>query len=610
MKKASPMFFILFITACTITSPINYGDTDGDGKVSIRDAIKTARYSAGLTAESVDSKAANVDGDSKVSITDALLIARFSAGLIKQFPFNDNSPKLNRVTVNGKKLFISGMNVAWDRFAMDVGDTPVDKNKFKEIIEKIRDAGGNAIRWWLSTNCAFDPKFGRDGLVSGLGSQTIANVKTLLDLAEKNGVVISLCLLSFDMMQSAQYMINIKNNEKILTTEEGLNAYINNALIPLVSAMGNHPAILCWEIFNEPEGMAGDLAGPPHWKGWATESRRITFKDILRVVNRTAGAIHRAVPGVNVSNGSAGVEFSTEAGSFVNSYTDENLIAAGGDADGILDFYMFHFYPQYAGDDKSPFHNPAAHWKLDKPLIIGEFPAGGITPVEEKFSPSSELTSVEAFNYLYDNGYAGGMSWSYTGFDERDYNDDAAAMKSLYNKHKEDIWLKDTERIINGGNGVMKITATDLGTDLKTIELNNIAMDLSANRTLSVDLYLNSLTAAGGFQIRLVTKSGSDWRWTQVDNVGKITSANKGKWITYTAKLADLSLSKNPGTHAVLSDIKAIIFQYGSISGSTSGEVYFDNIRVDDSPISDFNDGYGLWGTTAAALEIEPYFIK
>ena len=55
----------------------------------------------------------------------------------------------NRLDIGGEQKFISGMNIAWINFARDVADDPIDENKMRTIIQDVRDAGGNALRWWL-----------------------------------------------------------------------------------------------------------------------------------------------------------------------------------------------------------------------------------------------------------------------------------------------------------------------------------------------------------------------------------------------------------------------------------------------------------------------------
>jgi len=62
-----------------------------------------------------------------------------------------------------------------------------------------------------------------------------------------------------------------------------------------------------------------------------------------------------------------------------NLYADDVLVAAGGDADGTLDFYQVHTYPVWsdAKDEYNawimPFARPKSFWQLDKPLLVGEF---------------------------------------------------------------------------------------------------------------------------------------------------------------------------------------------------------------------------------------------
>ncbi len=106
----------------------------------------------------------------------------------------------NRLTLQDKELFMSGLNLAWINFADDIGNTPLDENRMRKVIQDVRDAGGNALRWWLFTNASLTPEFDANGLVSGIGTNSVNNVKKALDIAEENGVVISLCLLSFDLI--------------------------------------------------------------------------------------------------------------------------------------------------------------------------------------------------------------------------------------------------------------------------------------------------------------------------------------------------------------------------------------------------------------------------
>jgi uncharacterized repeat protein (TIGR02543 family) len=306
-----------------------------------------------------------------------------------------------RITLptTGKQIFVSGMNLAWIKYANDV--VSFDSGAMATDMKAVHDSGGNAMRIWLSTDGSKDPIFDANGYVSGPNSNTIANIQKMLRLAKQNNLVLILSLMSHNWMNTVNLSASeITRNKAMLQTDAGIAAYVTNYVIPVTKAIGADPNILCWEVFNEPEGMV---------QGWPDLATGITMANVQTVVNRVAGAIHRNVDSVLVSNGAVTMASTSSVGG-TNSYTDANLIAAGSDTAGYLDFYMAHYYSSN-GASPSPFTKTYAHWSLDKPLVIGEYPSQIFSADYSNFN----ATSVDSLlKYLDANGYAGGLGWMYS----------------------------------------------------------------------------------------------------------------------------------------------------------------------------------------------------
>jgi hypothetical protein len=330
---------------------------------------------------------------------------------------------------SGQEIFLSGMNLAWINFAQDLTD--FNETEFIRALDEISAAGGNTIRWWLHVDGTASPVF-KDDSVTTITKTELQNLQRALNLAQDHQVGLVLCLWSFDMLRTSLGATIIRRNKLMLTNDIYMHAYINNALIPMIVAVDNHPAVICWEVFNEAEGMSNEY-------GWQF-TQHVPIANIQKFVNRIAGTIHRRIPGVLVSNSCWCFMAATDIDGFTNRYTDERLIAAGGDKDGILDFYMVHYYA-WEKEKTSPFHHPGSYWQLDKPVVIAEFSAKG---------PYEGIDAQKAYGYLYDNGYAGALSWTWTGHDGNGGVKEATpGMNYLRNNHAADIVIPEPGVILS-----------------------------------------------------------------------------------------------------------------------------------------------------------------
>jgi hypothetical protein len=309
--------------------------------------------------------------------------------------------------------FASGLNVAWVNFANDVPNPNL--TAFNTLFKNTYAAGGRVVRWWFHTNGTVTPGYGSNGLAQKLPQSHIDGVKAILNAAHSAGVAINLSLWSFDMLQSNAGTAHT-NNQALLENDTNRQAYIDNYLTPLVTALKGTPGLYSYEIFNEPEGM-----GP---NGWATY--RTTEAAIQKCVNWFSAAIHAADPNVLVTNGAVTFDYCSNVSGKTNYYSDTALRNVGGKQNGILDFYEVHYYTSN-GSSNSCFTHNAASWKLDKKLVMGEFAAQATEGVAQN----------DLYTSLYSGGYNGAWAWSY----DADWPWPAmqAPMQNVYNAHTSDI---------------------------------------------------------------------------------------------------------------------------------------------------------------------------
>ena len=90
-KKSAPIALFTFEYAKT-ESDVKYGDVDGDGTVTVDDALTVCQFVLrNITLTDAQQRAADVDGDNSITVDDALTICQYVLRNITEFPAEKNS---------------------------------------------------------------------------------------------------------------------------------------------------------------------------------------------------------------------------------------------------------------------------------------------------------------------------------------------------------------------------------------------------------------------------------------------------------------------------------------------------------------------------------------
>ncbi len=287
-----------------------------------------------------------------------------------------------------------------------------DSTQWRLLLKKTKEIKANTVRW-NAFLFGKDITFDENGLASGLYQNSLSNFKKALDMAYEEKVLVQVVLTTAHFLnfgwggESKEYnglsnSKRVSNNLKMFSTDEGIQAYIDNVITPITDTVGIHPALFGFCISNEAYGMT---ESEKFGNGWSDSL--VTEANFARFANKVSGELHRKLSGVICSISSIAKKSSI--------YNTETLIRAGNDPDGVLDIYQYQYYPENHTDADSPFLNDietlskTAKLENDKPSIAGEFWMHGIT---DKSKKNILLTPTEAYQALWDNGLSGGFTWS------------------------------------------------------------------------------------------------------------------------------------------------------------------------------------------------------
>jgi mannan endo-1,4-beta-mannosidase len=310
-----------------------------------------------------------------------------------------------------EKIFLSGVNTPWVHYARDFGSGAYKSSKptFDKWLAEVAAAGGNAVRVWVHIDGQWSPKFNAQGLATGEDTKSLIDeLSEFLTFAEKHSIFVILCLWNGAVKPT--HMLHLYSDPA------KLEHYIAKVLKPMVAGLKHHKSLAAWEIVNEVEGSVKpgikdankcfdteNLVGSG--ANWANTG--LTMKEALRFINLHADAIKETDPKALVTSGAWSERSNTDDCVHChNYYKNECLHGAGGKPKGVLDFYQIHTYTNNGKyNEFSPMKKTAAAFKLNKPLIIGEF----------SVKCSESKNAVELYSHAYNGGYSGALSWAYDG---------------------------------------------------------------------------------------------------------------------------------------------------------------------------------------------------
>jgi hypothetical protein len=217
------------------------------------------------------------------------------------------------------------------------------------------------VRWWMFPGEPWQIATDASGLPTGIEPAVYADIDAALALAEQHDVYFTFVLFSGPDAVPRSWL-----------SDPGQRVALVEVLgTQLFRRYADHPRILSWEVFNEPEFRI--------WDGTVSE------EEVVETVR----------------------EIAVQA----NAETTSHITVGSANLDGLgmwvgvgLDYYQAHWY-DYMGSGGwcarcTDYASVKARFHLDAPLVIGEYFGG------------PEADALQRLDDWYDKGYAGAWAWS------------------------------------------------------------------------------------------------------------------------------------------------------------------------------------------------------
>jgi hypothetical protein len=264
--------------------------------------------------------------------------------------------------------FFAGVNVPWFNWACDFGcgqksgvSSPAVRSALADGFRQLKADGVHAVRWWTFEGDAAQIARDASGAPTGLNQAVYADFDAALALADQYDLAYDFVLFHSPTAIPRAWIVDPDQRQRLA-----------NALAPLFERYKDHPRILAWEIFNEPEY---DIWGD-----------KIPLDAVQATVKLLTGTIHAH----------------TRTAVTVGEATLEGVPLWSGLG---LDFHSPHWYDQMDTGLMCARCNDVATiraaYKLDGlPIVLGEFYGG------------PDVDTLQRLKDFRAKGFAGAWTWS------------------------------------------------------------------------------------------------------------------------------------------------------------------------------------------------------